>query len=466
MSVRLSRRAATTLLGSALLAPALLAPTRLTAQRPDRARLVATIDSIVSAPIKAGQLAGSSIAVVKGRDTILVKGYGWADLDLDVPTPANAIYEIGSITKQFTSAAIMQLVEQGKVKLDDDVLTYLPTYPSRGQRITIRRLFDHTSGIRSYTEIPEVEPVFGLTVPHDTVVAFFARSGFDFSPGEALIYNNSAYFLLGMIIEKVTGKPYAEVVKTNLFDRVGMPRASYCSESTITKGKVHGYAFDGTLSKAYQQNHSWPYAAGSLCASALDLVAWLRALHTTDQVISRASYREMITPGTLADGYRLRYAKALTNIVEDGRQVIGHGGGISGFATESRYYPADSLYIVVLNNSIGGTSPVSIAQDIAKAVLGPGTPLAAAPFSGDLAMFTGRYRGPGRGDPTDIQFTVQNGALALTSNTARPLLFLGKDTFGVGNTRYTFMRDTAGAVNAVRVDNVSVVVIARREATP
>jgi D-alanyl-D-alanine carboxypeptidase len=136
-----------------LIADVLVTPALVHAQRPDRAKLIAQIDSVVSAPIKAGQAAGISIAVVKGRDTILIKGYGSADLELDTPTPPNAIYEIGSITKQFTAAALMQLVEQGKVKLDDDLLAYLPQYPSRGQHISIRRLLDHTSGIRSYTEI-------------------------------------------------------------------------------------------------------------------------------------------------------------------------------------------------------------------------------------------------------------------------------------------------------------------------
>ena len=115
-----------------LIAGALVAPAVIQAQKPDRARMVALIDSIAGAPIKAGQAAGMSVAVVKGQDTILIKGYGSADIELDVPTPANAVYEIGSVTKQFTTASIMQLVEQGKIKLDDDMLTYLPTYPARG----------------------------------------------------------------------------------------------------------------------------------------------------------------------------------------------------------------------------------------------------------------------------------------------------------------------------------------------
>ena len=445
-----------------LMAGASLAPAIAKAQKPDRARLIAQIDSVVQAPIKAGQAAGISIAVVKGRDTILIKGYGSADLDLDTPTPPNAVYEIGSITKQFTTAALMQLVEQGKVKLDDDLLTYLPQYPSRGQHITIRRLLDHTSGIRSYTEIAEARNLMPLTVAKDSIMALFAGKGFDFTPGEALVYNNSAYFLVGMIIEKVSGQSYADYIKTNLFDKAGMPSSAYCSETEPVKRKVHGYSYGTKLLKAPQQNHSWPYAAGSICSTAGDLIAWLRALHTTDKVVSRTSYQEMITPGKLNDGYQLRYAKGLVASEEDGRRMISHGGGISGFTTESRYYPDDDLYVIVLINTAGPAAPTAVAQGITKVVLGPGKELAGLPFAGDLTPFAGQYRGVGRGVPTSVTVTVEGGTLqGKGMGPARTLLYLGGDTFGAGSARYTFSRD-GGKVNAVRVDAISVVSLARR----
>ena len=432
------------------------------AQRPDRAKLIALIDSVVSAPIKAGHAAGISIAVVKGRDTILIKGYGSADLDLDTPTPPNAVYEIGSITKQFTAAALMQLVEQGKVKLDDDLLTYLPQYPSRGQPLPVRRLLDHTSGIRSYTEIAEARNLMPLTIPKDSIMALFAERGFDFTPGDAVVYNNSAYFLAGMIIEKVSGQSYADYLKANLFDKAGMASSAYCSESEPVKRKVHGYNYGSKLLKAPQQNHSWPYAAGSICSTAGDLIAWLRALHTSDKVVSRASYREMITPGKLNDGYQLRYAKGLVASEEEGRRIISHGGGISGFTTDSRYYPDDDLYLVVLINTAGPAAPTAVAQAIAKVVLGPGKPLTGVPFSGDLTTYAGRYRGVGRGVPTNLTVAVEGGALQIQGGgPARTLLYLGGDTFGAGSARYTFTRD-GGRVTAVRVDAISVVSMARR----
>ena len=159
-----------------------LAATPLIAQERDRARLVAVIDSIAQAPITAGRAAGMSVAVVQGSDTIRLKGYGFADLELNVPTPGGAIYEIGSVTKQFTAAAVYQLQEQGKLSLDDDITRFLPNYPTQGHRIAIRRLLNHTSGIKGYTEIPAFWSTMAMrALPRDSLVALFAPQPFDFT---------------------------------------------------------------------------------------------------------------------------------------------------------------------------------------------------------------------------------------------------------------------------------------------
>jgi CubicO group peptidase (beta-lactamase class C family) len=140
-----------------------------------RQALVAKIDSIVNAPITAGKVVGASIAVVKGRDTIAVQGFGKANMELDVPTPAHATYEIGSITKQFTGAAMMQLVEQGKISLDDDMSKYLPNVSTQGRKITVRRLLDHTSGIKGYTEMPEFRDLTAIKRPIDTLLKLISN---------------------------------------------------------------------------------------------------------------------------------------------------------------------------------------------------------------------------------------------------------------------------------------------------
>jgi CubicO group peptidase (beta-lactamase class C family) len=153
-------------------------------QQSSRDMLVAEIDSIANAPIEAGHVAGMSVAVVQGNDTIVLKGYGYADLELEAPTPPRAVYEIGSVTKQFTAAAILLLQEQDKLSLDDELTKFSPEYPTQGHRITIRRLLDHTSGIKVYTEIVEFGRLRTQRLPRDSAVALFSSKPFDFAPGE------------------------------------------------------------------------------------------------------------------------------------------------------------------------------------------------------------------------------------------------------------------------------------------
>jgi CubicO group peptidase (beta-lactamase class C family) len=370
----------------------------------------ATIDAVVEAPIKAGRVAGASVAVARGNQTIVERGYGLADLQLDVPTPSRAIYEIGSITKQFTAAAMLLLAEDGKLSLDDELTKFLPDYPTKGHRITLRQLHNHTSGIKGYTELEEFGEFMLLKKPKEELVKLFSSKPFDFAPGEDLIYNNSAYFLLGLIIEKVSGQSYADFVKTRLFDKVGMKDSSYCSERAIQKNKVHGYDTEnGALVLKRYLDHSWPYAAGSLCSSAHDLVLWNRALHG-GKVLKPESYRTMTTPGTLADGAPVRYAMGVALLDVGGRRVISHGGGINGFLSHAEYYPAEDLTVVVLFNTAGPVNPQTIAREIADAVLGKST-VTHRIYEGDLSAFAGSYSGRGRGRPTEIKIEAHGAAL-------------------------------------------------------
>lgn len=323
----------------------------------DPVRIRAAVDSIAAAALATGRAAGLSIGVVRGRDTIVLKGYGKADLELDVPTPDRAVYEIGSVTKQFTSASILLLMEQGKLSLDDPMTKYLPDYPMQGHVVTIRRLLDHTSGIMGYTEMPMFGGLMMQHLSRDTLVKLISAQPFKFAPGEGLSYNNSGYFLLGLIIEKASGMPYAEFVQKNLFDRVGMRDSHYCSEREIMPRKVKGYEVNGNrlVLKGYL-DHTWPYAAGSLCSSAWDLVAWTQALHG-GRVLKPESYRLITTPQPLNDGTPVRYAMGLSNDSLGGHHVIQHGGGINGFLTDLAYFPDDQLTIAVLVNTAGPVAP-------------------------------------------------------------------------------------------------------------
>lgn len=332
------------------------------AQR-SRAEIVEVLDSIAESPVVEGRVAGLAVAVVRGGDTLLMKGYGKADLEWDVPMPVDAVFEIGSVTKQFTAAAVLKLRDEGKLDLDADITEYLPDYPTQGHRIPVRRLLDHTSGIKGYTEMASFAAIGPRRLPRDSLVALFAAEPFDFPPGEAQIYNNSAYFLLGLIIEKVSGVSYEEYVERELFAKLGMARSSYCSNSDVVARRARGYqSMGGVLVRAPYLDHTWPYAAGSLCSTVGDLITWLRALHGGG-VLPEVSYREMIAPARLADGTPLRYGMGLALTPDSrNRPAIHHGGGIFGFVSDTRYYPDEDLYVVVLVNTTGNLSPAAIAD--------------------------------------------------------------------------------------------------------
>ena len=251
--------------------------------------------------------------MVRGADTLLLRGYGYADLEWEVPTPpdAAASYEIGSVTKQFTAAAVLKLVDEGRIDLDADVTEYLPDFDTQDHPVPVRRLLDHTSGIQGYTEMPVFGDLMRDPLPRDSLVSLVEAEPFLFEPGTGQIYNNSAFFLLGLIIEEISGDSYEAFVQTRLFEPLGMDRSYYCSVSDIRARRAHGYDAgpDGLQRKAYL-DHTWPYAAGSLCSTAGDLVRWNQALHG-GRVLSAASYEAMTTPLPLLDGTELEYAMGL-----------------------------------------------------------------------------------------------------------------------------------------------------------
>ena len=253
----------------------------------------------------------------------------------------------------------------------------------------------------------------------------------------------------------MSGLSYAEYVQKNLFDKAGMKDAHYCSETKIHKGKVTGYDSDsaGPTLKA-PLSHVWPYAAGSLCSSAIDLVRWNEALHRDGTILGAAAYNEFITPETLNDGTPVGYSKGIAIYNRLGHQALHHGGGINGFLSENIYFPDDSLSVVVLFNTAGPGSPDEAAEAIAEAVLGK-APDDSKPVEGDLNRFAGTFTGKGRGRPTELTFAVDGSKLTVKGqapqDSARALRYLGNNTFAREYTRYIFS-EQGGKVPGVRID--------------
>ena len=350
------------------------APGQLGAQaaaRPaDRTALARTVDSLAEAAIRNGPVAGLAIAVVRGRDTVVMKGYGKADVELGVPATATTVFRIGSVTKQFTSAGIMRLAEQGKLSLDDDVTKYVPNAPVQGRKVTIRHLLNHTSGIPSYTDVgPRFAGIMRQAISRDSLIGLVRRDSLMFEPGTGFYYNNTGYYLLGMVIEKVTGRPYGEWLKEDMFTPLGLAGTMYCADDAIIPNRARGYdrTQAGLRNASYiDMNH--PYAAGSLCSTVGDLVAWTRAV-AGGKVVSAASYKAMTSPIPYAPNRTMSYGFGLGVGKLGTHARVSHGGGINGFISSLAHYPDDSLVIAVLANTSPAPSD-ALLDNIARVAFG------------------------------------------------------------------------------------------------
>lgn len=368
-------RPAAALLGAMLLAGA--APAAAGAQQAPLAgpALLAAVDSIVQTAMRDGPIPGVSVAITRGGEPVLVRGWGHADLELDVPAGERTVYRIGSVTKQFTAAAIMRLVEQGKVELDDTLSEYLQGLPAWADRVTIHQLLNHTSGIRSYTALgPRWIDVMPLDRTHEQMLALFKDEPADFGPGARFLYNNSGYYLLGLVIEKVTGQGYADHLEEQFHRPLGLESTLYCSERPLVKHRAEGYAVDdGQFVNDAPISMTQPYAAGALCSTVGDLAAWARAL-AHGRVVSPDSYRRMTTPTTPGDGKEVGYGYGLSMGDLAGEPYVAHGGGINGFISQLSYYPRADVAIAVLSNS-GSAPSDQIERAIARKVFGIPAPV-------------------------------------------------------------------------------------------
>lgn len=332
--------------------------------------LVSEIDAMLTAAYPADE-PGAAVIVVKDGDTMFRKAYGMANLELDVPLEPDMIFRIGSITKQFSAAAILLLEQEGKLSIQDPITKYLPGYPTHGHTITIEHLLTHTSGIHSYTNTPGYmgNPVRS-DLSTEELVEVFADDPMEFAPGERWKYNNSGYVLVGAIIEKVSGQSYAEFLEEHIFDPLEMTSSHYGGPQLI-KRRASGYSGTaGDYENAGYVSMTQPHAAGSLLSSVDDLARWDRAL-TTQDLLTRASYERMTTQYVLNDGEAADYGYGFGLRKLRGRDSVQHGGGIHGFSTFALRIPEERLYVSVLTNIPGRQpSPATVATKIAALTLG------------------------------------------------------------------------------------------------
>ena len=330
----------------------------------------AQADKILADSYKA-DAPGAAVIVTEGGKTVYAKGRGLADINAKTPITPDTVFRLGSITKQFSAAVVMQLVEEGKVSLDDPLSKYLPDYPQPGASATVRQLLSHTSGVQSYTGIPGfmVEENISQPMTTEQLIAVFKDKPSPSKPGEKWAYNNSGYALIGAIIEKATGKAWHEAIN----ERIAAP----LKLSSIAFGEARparmavGYTGSETGQKPAMKIHmNVPHAAGGLIGTVGDLAAWANALHH-GKVVSAGSYAAMTTPTKTIDGKEHPYGFGLGFREIRGRRAIEPSGGIPGFNTDSVYLPEKDVFVAVFSNSDDPeTNPGITAQRLAAAAIG------------------------------------------------------------------------------------------------
>jgi len=325
----------------------------------------AKIDEVMTAAHKYRLFNGSALVAENGK-VIYKKGLGLANMEWNIPNTPETRFRLGSITKQFTAALILQLGEQGKLKLDGKLSDYLSDYRKDiGEKVTIHQLLNHTSGIPSYTGLPGFfNDVSRNPYTVSDFVKRYASNNLEFEPGSKFSYNNSGYFLLGAIVEKVTGQPYEQVLKEKILDPLGMKNTGYDHHDTLIEKRASGYQKtpDGYMNASYL-DMSIPYAAGSLYSTVEDLYLWDQALYT-DRVVSAASKDLMFKPNLSDYAYGWVVTKVKLGNGTDSVSKIAHGGGINGFNTVIVRFPTQKHLIVLLDNTSQGRSLEQLEREL------------------------------------------------------------------------------------------------------
>ena len=371
---------------------------------------------------------GATVLVAKDGQVLYRKAYGLANLELGIPMKPENVFELGSITKQFTAVAILMLEEQGKLSIGDKLSKYISDYPE-GEKVTIEHLLNHTSGIQSYTDMQSFMSQARVDMTPTELIDVFKNEPMNFQPGEQWRYNNSGYILLGYIIEEVSGMSYEDFVEKNIFEKLGMENSYYGSKTEVIKNRAWGYQpTEGGYQNANYLSMTLPYAAGSLMSTVDDMLKWEQAIHN-NTLISESSKQRAFSNSKLNNDNPTYYGYGWSIDEIQGVPTIEHGGGIFGYTTYAVYVPSEDLYAVVLSNS-NGNSPTDITIETAAHALGkPYSKVATARLSPPLMQqWEGAYAFP---DEVYRYITFENGNLysQREGSVKMKLMAVGRDEY-------------------------------------
>jgi CubicO group peptidase (beta-lactamase class C family) len=411
---------------------------------PSGQQLAAKVDEYMSAAVRVNQFSGSVLVALDGRP-VVSKGYGMANYELGVPNTPQTVFRLGSITKTFTATAIMMLQERGRLSVNDSVCKHLSDCPTAWQPVTVRHLLTHTSGIANFTDLPDYPKTMALPVTHEGMLARFRERPLEFAPGEKYGYSNSGYYLLGVVVERASGRPYADFLRENIFEPLGMTSTGYDTSRQIIRNRASGYVAQGdSFVNALYIDMSVPFAAGALYSSVEDLLRWDQALYT-EKLLSRKSLGEMLTPFREGRGYGWAVRERF------GRRVVEHDGSINGFYSSLSRFPAERVAVIVLSNR-GGLSTRGIADDLSAVLFGapyklPEERRAIALDARTLEKYVGQYQLP---SGSVINVTYEGGKL-MRQIGAHPKveLFAASETeffMKLSDVQISFVRDARGRV--------------------
>lgn len=333
-------------------------------EAPSNAQIVAKADEYMQAAVKFDQFTGS-ILIARNGTPVVSKGYGMANYELDVPNTPDTVFQIASLTKQFTATAIMQLQEQGKLKISDPVCKYVDDCPAAWQPITLRHLLTHTSGIKNYSSLPGWDEDIGRkTYRRYELANLFRNLPLEFAPGDKHKYSNSGYYLLGLVIERASGKTYGDFLHDSIFAPQGMAHTAFDDIGTLISGRATGYYSRGTdfVSSPYNLDQTTQFAGSGITTTTRDLLAWDQALYT-NKLLSQKSLDEMFTPYKGGYGYGWQIGEKL------GRRKFDHSGSNDGFSSYIVRFPDDRVTVIVLSNS-DRTSAGKAGTNLASIVFG------------------------------------------------------------------------------------------------
>lgn len=455
--------AAGALATAALLTPALTGQARAAppvAGAVADADLKARLDAMLAAERERTGVPSITVLVRKDGKTVYEYYAGLADVEQNVRVSATTVYGLASVSKSITAQTILRLVDEGRLSLDDTVAKLLPDYEGPARSVTVRQLLTHTAGLQDYIFLSGLMQDWSRDFGRDEPTRAFAPLPLQFEPGTQFRYSNSGYHLLGVIIEKVTGHPYEDVVEEKLLKPHGLDHMHYGARSPIMPGRARGYvvAPGGKISNAPWIDADITLACGGYYSTAADLARFIEAINDPARV-PQGVRQLMFERMTLPDGTVLSYLP--TGLIESdffGRRKLAHAGDIPGFKAQMAFYPKDGVSIVVLENGSGAVpSPSTLERRVARAVLGIEDPVIqdlplgaeeAARYIGAYSLFplswgpktavaghvdgklTISFRGTVRGD-SDVTFPVLNqggGVFVAPFDTEMVIRFAGKRT--------------------------------------